>query len=259
MISLPQLGKNGRLGNQLFQLAAAYAHCLRTGQALLVPEETDDYRITQRLVLPFGVEKRAEFPAMPNEYAEKRFGFEPISADTRDTVLSGYFQSEKYFADCAPSISNLFAPTQEIVAAVLDKEKKGPLRSVAIGVRRTDYVDNPFHGTIPIDYYREAMKFFPGLEFSVFSDDLEWCKANVPFGNRCSFIDVADPLVKLYLMARYTHFIIANSTYHWWAAWLSIHSSPIPRTQHVIAPKAWFGPDGPKDAEDICPDHWIRI
>src|SRR5260370_26840431 len=55
-------------------------------------------------------------------------------------------------------------------------------RSVFVHVRRTDYVGNPYHVVLPMEYYREAAALIaakvPDPVFFIFSDDPEWCEAN---------------------------------------------------------------------------------
>ena len=47
-------------------------------------------------------------------------------------------------------------------------------------------------------------------------------------------------MVTLLLMSQCHHFIIANSTFHWWGAYLSAYNNKI-----VIYPMKWLGPGIP--------------
>src|SRR4029077_14429704 len=55
-------------------------------------------------------------------------------------------------------------------------------RSVFVNVRRTDYVGNPYHVVLPMDYYGKAAALIgvkvPDPVFFVFSDESEWCEVN---------------------------------------------------------------------------------
>ena len=55
----------------------------------------------------------------------------------------------------------------------------------------------------------------------------------------------------LRLMLHCKHFIIANSSFSWWGAWLSNNPNKI-----VCAPKRWFRS---ADEGDIVPKSWIRV
>ena len=54
-------------------------------------------------------------------------------------------------------------------------------------------------------------------------------------------------------MTNCKHFIIPNSSFGWWAAWLANFSKKI-----VVAPKKWFS-DSNINTKDLIPDDWIRI
>ena len=54
-------------------------------------------------------------------------------------------------------------------------------------------------------------------------------------------------------MSLCSDFIIANSSYSWWGAWLS-------SSKQVIAPKNWFGaPLGGNDLSDLYCEGWEVI
>ena len=93
-----------------------------------------------------------------------------------------------------------------------------------------------------------------GAHFYVFSDDPEWCRANLPLDETAVFVDwnkKADSWQDMMLMSRCRHHIICNSTFSWWGAWLN------PRTDKVVfAPQQW---DSSHMASEIVPPSWITI
>ena len=133
-----------------------------------------------------------------------------------------YVQSEDYFKEFADEIRELYG--QGIV----------PVDSVAIHVRRADYVGNPFYVDIFANgYYKRAMDLFPNKKFLVFSDDIEWCKEQEIFKG-CEFSDERDEVIDLNKMAGCKGIITANSSYSWWGAFLG------DKNKKVVAPKEWY-------------------
>lgn len=181
--------------------------------------------------------------------------------------LVGAFQCEKYFKSYDDSIKQLFSfknPVLEISYDLVSKIKTE--NSVAIHVRRGDYVTSPLYsktiGALPINYYLEAIKLIQekidNPVFYIFSDDINWCKHNFK-SEKYSFCFVDDEHAGthasnyLQILTKCKHYIISNSTFSWWGAWLSDNNDKI-----VIAPKKWFL-DESLDSKDIVPENWIRL
>lgn len=162
-----------------------------------------------------------------------------IYAQYRDgNIPDLYLQDEKYFEKYKKEI----------------KERYGTgimsVPYVAIHVRRGDYVNNDFYVDLfATGYYERAMKEFPEAKFVVFSDDIEWCKAQ-PIFDTCGFSVESSEVDDLNLMASCNGHIIANSSFSWWGAWLS------PNKGKVVAPKEWFTDNVERIA---LPAHWIRL
>jgi hypothetical protein len=70
----------------------------------------------------------------------------------------------------------------------------------------------------------------------VFSDDIKWCQAELDLRGDVGFVDPAIPdLDQFVLLSRCRHFLISNSTFSWWAAYLNQGDDTI-----TIAPRYWF-------------------
>ena len=107
---------------------------------------------------------------------------------------------------------------------------------VALHIRRGDYIINHAnHHNLSMEYYAEALKEFPDRQVIIFSDDPNWCHVQDIFeGDRFLVAEGNGPYHDLYLMSQCNDFIIANSTFSWWGAWLADKGT-------VIAPNKWFG------------------
>ncbi|MCB0311206.1 MAG: alpha-1,2-fucosyltransferase, partial [Bdellovibrionales bacterium] len=137
--------------------------------------------------------------------------------------------------------------------------------SVCLNVRRADFVNNPlanqFHGFCDSSYLQKAAErilgIHPEVAFYVFSDDIAWCQSNLQLPAPTTFVDHSFKGQKfetyLYLMTLCNHFVIPNSTFGWWAAWLASNKQKI-----VIAPENWFV-DKSIVTSDLIPQSWIRL
>jgi hypothetical protein len=182
-------------------------------------------------------------------------GFEYTELPLLDNILlSGYFQTEKYFNHRVNEIKELFSPTEEQLKYI--HNKYGELKNTcSIHIRRGDYLTQP--GNHPIcspQYYKESILKMPiGTKFLVFSDDIPFCK-QVFLGDSFIFIENELDYLDMYIMSMCDNNIIANSTFSWWGAWLNNNKNKI-----VIAPNVWFGYNKQLNTCDIIPSGWIKI
>jgi hypothetical protein len=161
-----------------------------------------------------------------------------------DCMLSGFFQSPLYFegiaTDLRSELNSLFGNAIQ-VAADLRIKLMGP-SSVAVHIRRKDYLEIPVFQVCDGHYYRNSMDQMrarlPDAHFFIFSDDPDWCRGEFQTPDT-EVIDSgkasANPLHDLHLMSLANHHIIANSSYSWWAAWLGDKAG-----QQVVMPERWF-------------------
>ena len=137
--------------------------------------------------------------------------------------------------------------------------------SVCIHIRRGDYLNNHYAGNLAIcdyDYYRKSMNEIRSCVknpvFYVFSnthEDIEWIKKNYDLGN-VNYIDLGNKdYEELRLMSYCKHFIISNSTFSWWAQFLSTEHDKV-----VVAPKVWNRSSNATSSNIFMPDwHLIEV
>jgi hypothetical protein len=130
-------------------------------------------------------------------------------------------------------------------------------------VRRGDYWNDPHvnsrFGVCPIEYYDAAIRLMKqrlsNPIFFVFSNDLAWARDHLQPDEPCVFVDCNNDrsaVDDLRLMTAGKHFIIANSSFSWWGAWLSTAPDKI-----VVAPERWYKMNLP--VHDLRPDAWIQL
>ena len=256
----------GGLGNQMFQIATLYAYAKRHGfeyglnfDACYTPNQgnaASKYKDNF-----FKNINKFDTGVFNMTYREPSFSYNEITKND-NVVLDGYFQSEKYFKDYEFDIIRLFLKNFDIkdkhkVLTFLYgiyKESDRRKDNVTVHVRRGDYLKNSeFHTNLAdtTDYYQKAMNLFKNANFIFVSDDIQWCKNNFK-GDNIYYSPFKSELEDLCLMALAHGNIIANSSFSWWGAYLSLN-------EKIVAPKQWFGPNGPKDTQDIIPEKWIKI
>ncbi len=195
---------------------------------------------------------------------EKKFCYNENVLLLPDNVyLSGYWQTEKYFQYIRHIIVKDFtlkAPLPGHIESLKNQIRK--CNAVCLHVRRGDFVHNSMHGTLGNDYYSKAADIISSKisnpVYYVFSDDINWCKQNILLPDKnVHFVDDSYAGEKgsghFCLMVSCKHFIIPNSSFAWWAAWLSANPDKI-----VVAPKVWFH-SSTWDTSDILPPSWIAI
>jgi hypothetical protein len=181
-----------------------------------------------------------------------------------DSILVGYWQSERYFEDVADAVRERFAFTSPLVGRAAEVAAAiGAAESVGVHVRRGDYVNDPhtnsFHGTLEPEYYARALdrlreRLGGELAAFVFSDDPEWAQSSLALPLETTFVDgVGDHHDELRLLSLCRHQVIANSSFSWWAAWLNANDA-----KRVIAPRRWFR-DESIDTSDLVPPSWERL
>ena len=263
MIGFNHLGIIGRLGNQMFQYAALRGIADKHGYDFTIPEsdfndEWNDHQLFEVFDLP-NLKNRGRVADKFLQERQFNYDSELVEQCPDDVSLYGYFQTEKYFSHITDSIKEDFTFKKDVLENCKEvmEELSEP---IALHVRRTDYVEkSQDHPPCSLKYYHEALKrFHEKRPVVIFSDDVKWCKEQDIFKpDRFLVSETDNNVYDLCMMTMCDDYIIANSSFSWWGAWLSHNPDPT-----VIAPKKWFGDTGytaKNNTEDICPDRWVKI
>ena len=249
------VGNGGRLGNKLFGYASMIGIADKWGHTLSLP----DWGYLEYFENPFPVGELQgyEFHETTFHYNEEYVnGLRDINTPHN---LKGYLQSEKYWSHCADKVRAALKFKPEFVEQVRQPfEYVFEKPVIALSIRRGDYVGNPNYHCLSIAHYIQALfKYFPDWQdcnILVFSDDIPYarvhfdCLPNVYFSENNS--DIED----ICLMSQCNHFIIANSTFSFWGAYLGekMHTKVIRPTQHFNGGLAQRC-----DIKDYYPERWI--
>ena len=251
----------GGIGNQLFQVALAYAFAKKYNARLLFETKVyGEYRIDNQGSPPSRyystLYKKIEFAdwLKPTEYVPEKFFLSYDLTPDVDALISkqtenpkivsfgGHWQSVNYFKDCREDVKKLFTPTEGIIEYLKNNtsffEKFPELMEdndfCFIGVRRGDFIRHAsFHNPCGFHYYSTAMSIMNKKRYYIASDDYEWCKRKF-VGDQYRFLEVEDDLIQLYVTGLFKNYIISNSTFHWWGSFFTIYENPF-----IIAPDKW--------------------
>lgn len=182
------------------------------------------------------------------------------------TTLRGYFQSWKYFTSVTAQVREV-TRSQTHPSKWFEDQRRwlsslGPW--IGVHVRRGDYVSTPYrssHGLMDVEYYKEAYSIvrdaIGDLPVVVFSDDELGARRLLEkvFGNAIWFRapEGSSPLENLLLMSTASHLITANSTFSWWAGWITDNPGRL-----VVAPTPWLAHD-PSLGPDLIPPRWLQV
>jgi len=185
----------------------------------------------------------------------------------RKVYLEGDWQSVKYFEDIEADLRRDLR-LREAVSPISGQmaERMEGCEAVCVHVRRFvtsekeggsgSFDRNPLHFNLGMDYYQAAIRTLlqkiEAPHFFIFSDSPEWAKEYFRLGYPSTFVDHNDAshhYEDLWLMSRCKHFIIANSSFSWWGAWLGAYPDRL-----VYAPSRGF-----HNTVDMMPETWMTV
>lgn len=268
---MSNFGRKGRLGNNLFQLASLISIAKKNGTALTLPEwpyqkyfELENVHFSKSTLSKPMVIKEPHF-----HYSEEITKVNTVFNHDFD----GYFQTEKYFNHNVPDLLAALSFKKDYRDSVSKKYcevYRNP--TIAVSIRRGDFVSNKNYAQLPITYYFSALeKYFPNWRKEnnvlIFSDDIEYCKMHFENFENVFYSESSDKFQKketyfnenefaieqLCAGSMCDHYIISNSTFSWWIAYLGETSE-----SRIIRPSEIFDGEMKKNnnQKDYFPNRW---
>ena len=274
-MSILTLDMKGGLGNQLFQIGAAYAYAKEHGFELVFCDTWDhkkgrepiwDFYFRHDRVLPWKIIRKNIYQSIHwHRVYESGFLYNPlqIPLGLPFHMLCGYFQSSKYFGTYANEIRSILQIHPDYITkakqALASSGIENPDGWIVAHVRRGDYLEaSDFHVVTHAQYFKNARaeiaKRIGPRTVCWISEDIDWVYKNVY--EQGDVVMNGDTMTDFACLSLFRHVIMSNSSYSWWATWLNTNAYD---TRVICCPDRWFGPTGPQDVETIFEPEWIRI
>lgn len=184
-----------------------------------------------------------------------------------DIFFDGYWQNYNYFKDIIDDIrfeiNNGYDYKNNEITNLLNKQN-----TVAVHMRyphafahgKTHEATKAHFCCLDFSFFKKAIHEMKDLVhdplFYFFSDNVEWAKKeidNANLGIKFKFIDSGNAVSDFQLMRQCNHFIISNSTFSWWAAYLADRPN-----KQVVCPKNWIH-EVDFESMDFFPASWHLI
>jgi hypothetical protein len=275
MIIFPHIGNHGRLGNQLFQLAALKSLGKRNNCDICLYDEIDRRHYDgQESLLNFfnhgitlrnreSVERLIWYEYIQNNDSVWKHIFDENYKNIKpNTAIHGKFESEQYFIEYKQYIKDSLEfrnDINEMAEKYIDEIKHlYPGKSVVgIHIRRGDFINNlafnrdtyyernllSYIGYCSEKYFKEDENVFliftGGSHDNINTDDITWCKAYLPKWRNVHFCEENREIIDFAILAKCEHTILTSkSTFGWWASYLNKNKDKkIYVPCHSIGPK----------------------
>jgi hypothetical protein len=242
VITFRALGYRGRLGNQLYQIAATIGLARDNGVEPIFPA---DWHYRPYFSLPdsfFG-------ELTPDMTEATEF------APHLDPRCREYLQDINLFVHHLPEIREYFTPS-DLAWSMMSSVNLCSHPHTVLHVRRGDNIVDPgvpnksdYHLTPPLTYYLQGIRYFENPFLWIYSDDIPWCQAHLPqacrYGHGVAYAKEHEPQYRtyaptdwqdLFMMSRGDAYVISGSTFGIWGALLA----DVP-THRVLRPDKVYG------------------
>lgn len=259
MITFSKFGHHGNLGNQLHQLASLIGFSEKYNCELALP----GWQYAAYFQHPPKQQSvQTELAIEESEYHYTSEFWDAYENDfkTKNVDITGWLQTEKYWQHCREKVYNSLQFETRFEEKIKLKFKKVlQEETIAVSIRRGDFITNPNFYLLPMEYYFGALQeYFPDHhKYNVlfFSDDLNYCAAHIKHFSNFYFATGLNGIEQLCLMRNCQHFIISNSSFSWWGAMLGEQNknAKIIRSPYQLAGELLER----FDTKDYYPERWL--
>lgn len=194
------------------------------------------------------------------------FEYNPIVPKNRIVLLRGFYQNHNYLLDLdKDELRRWYSPSYELkdYQSIMMEELKNK-NSVCVHIRRGDYVSNPAwaKGLNICDeaYYTAAINRIKAEVadpvfycFTNDESDAQWIRDNYTLPCDLKFINFErTDLEEFMIMRACRHFVLSNSSFGWWAAYLSDNAD-----KKVCVPSLWNR--SVEDCSGMYVEGWEKI
>ena len=226
----------GRLGNQMFEYAAAYGIARRHNRSAVI--HTTNFKMLWGLFANLSLPRSGPLPNMQT-MGEAKYGMYDTKFDKlpeSNVKLYGYFQSWKYFQKYERDLRAQFVFRETIRSKAMEylvhvaqlyknNSSDKNITFVGVHVRRGDRVRSQHYRVASKSYIVRAMndfrRNFTRVHFIVCSDDLPWCKENLGQQKNVSFSDSKSPVTDFAILSLCNHTVSTVGTFSWWVGWMA--------------------------------------
>lgn len=249
MFKLTGVEFNGRLGNQLFQLAffrylrerdtrnwyffsnphhSYFSRYFRVGQRESILSDSGVFSFIPRVLT-----KIIKFNGI---YIQNIQIPKHVTPRTK-TIYKGFFQTDWYLDNTSKKFElkvreKYLKKFNDLYGDIFQREK-----TLAVHIRRTDYLNYGKRDiSLPIEYFKRRLSEIQNIEeYTIFflSDDIDYVRQHFPDAPNRIFSNNSE-IVDFQIIMNCDIAIISNSSFSWWAAYLN------KKQAKVYAPKNWL-------------------
>ena len=251
LVTFHKIGEHGRLGNQIFQVAATIGIAEQNNARWAFPKSIETTAVGKLFQLRGESTLNRRVAIRLKEKQETFYEVTlPEIAANEVISLHGYYQSRQYFAQSGEALREVLKISPVLTQAVKEKVPEVNVHgSVTMHVRRGDFQSyGPLYYVLHPQYYVAALDMIKNDidVVIVVTDDEKWCTENllglIPYTTIISHSE--DELFDFVLLHLGKHIIIANSSFSWWAAFLKGLLTNWTDVGTVVAPTPWYNRAG---------------